>query len=150
MCETNGYYKSLREIEDVVRGFESCTTTPEDFNHRAHLIVAFSYLYLSQLTVAEAAERMRAGLYRFLDHNCIDRQKYNETITLFWLKRVRTILDEAEPGRTAVEILNEVITCCGTPRLVYYYYSEERVSSEEAKGIWVEPDVRPLEFKRKA
>jgi hypothetical protein len=146
MTATTDYYRSNEEIETVVRDFESCTTKPADFNHRAHLTVAFAYLHLSRLNVAEATDRMRAGLYRFVDHNDIDRQKYNETITIFWIKRVHSFLAEADTERLASDIANEMIEACGGTKLVYEYYSKERLSTDEARTMWVEPDVKPLDF----
>lgn len=146
MAATTPYYKSDQEIELLVRGFESCAIEPAAFDHRAHLTVAFSYLYLFKLNVAEARERMRAGLFRFLDHNNVERQKYNETITLFWIKRVRSFLDEMDAERLVADIANEMIDACGDAQMIYEYYSKERLSSDEARSMWVEPDVKALDF----
>ena len=146
MAATTGYYKSDEEIEMVVHGFESCATPPAAFDHRAHLTVAFSYLHLSRLNVTAARERMRASLYRFLDHNNVGRQKYHETITLFWIKRARSFLAEMDAERPVAEIANEMIEACGGAQLIYEYYSRERLSSDEARMMWVEPDVKALDF----
>jgi hypothetical protein len=146
MAATTDYYRSDEEIETVVRGFESCTIEPAAFDHRAHLTVAFAYLHLSRLNVAEATKRMRAGLYRFLDHNNVERQKYNETITLFWIKRVRGFLAEIAAERPVAEIANKMIEACGDAKLIYEYYSKERLSSDEARTMWVEPDVKAIDF----
>ena len=74
MFKPKGHYSHDEEIEAVVRGFESCVTPPSEFSHSAHLTVAFSYLHLDRLTVAETTERMRAGLHRYLDHHGVDRR----------------------------------------------------------------------------
>lgn len=142
----NDYYKSADEIEEIVRGFESCTTKPSEFDHRAHLTVAFAYLHLSQLTVAEARERMLAALYRFLDHNHVDRSKYNETITLFWIKLIRSFLDRTDRARSVAGIANEMIEAYGNSQLIFDYYSKEALFSEEARKMWIEPDVKPLNY----
>ena len=80
------HYQNIDEIEAVVRGFEGCSTGKDDFTHAGHLSVAAWYLHRN--TFEQAATRMRAGLFRFLDHHRIGQEKYNETITLFWLKVV--------------------------------------------------------------
>ncbi|HKQ54103.1 MAG TPA: hypothetical protein VJT74_17130 [Pyrinomonadaceae bacterium] len=138
---------SSNEIEAVVRGFESCTTPPAEFKHASHLIVALCYLHDSRLTIAEAAERLRAALYRYLDHNGVDRLKYNETITIFWLRRVRAFLDGATQTRTTAELAAELLErYSGGAKLVNDYYSQERLFSAEARDGWVEPDLKPLDF----
>ena len=144
MTRPKRLYQSLDEIEAVVRGFESCTLLPSDLDHGAHLTVAL--WYLSRLTDAGAARAMRAGLYRFLDHHGIGREKYNETITLFWVRRIRKFLNDADLNRSLADIANEAITLFGDSRLAFDYYSKERISSEAAKTAWVEPDLKPLDF----
>ena len=146
MAGLKNLYGSEDEIESVVRGFESCTTPPAEFTHASHLIVALCYLRNSRLTVAEAAERLRAALHRYLDHNGVDRRKYNETITLFWLRRVRAFLDTATPSRAAAELAAEMLDNCGGAKIVNDYYSQERLFSDEARTGWVEPDLKPLDF----
>jgi hypothetical protein len=147
MSGSNDYYTSDTEIEAVVRGFESCTMPDADFSHRAHMVVALFYLHLSRLSVPQAAERMRDGLYRFLDHYGNDRQKYNETITVFWIKLVRGFLDRASTSeRPLAGLANELAASYPDSKLIYDYYSKEFLSSNEARTSWVEPDRKPLDF----
>jgi hypothetical protein len=145
VTDSQSCYQSNDEIEAVVRGFESCTTTPSEFTHRAHLTVALSYLYLSHLTVSEATARMRESLFHFLDHHAVDRQKYNETITIFWIKLIRNFLEQTDTTRPLAIIANEMIESLSDPQLIHSYYSRERLSSNEARRRWIEPDVKPLE-----
>jgi hypothetical protein len=149
VTDSENYYKSDDEIEALVHCFEDCSTLPSQFNHRAHLVVALSYLHLSRLTVPEAAERMRAGLYRFLDHYGEDRQVYNETITLFWIKLVQSFLDRTDASRPVADIANEMIEAYGNSQLIYSYYTKERLSSDEAKKEWIEPDLKGMRDEEK-
>lgn len=146
MTESKGYYSSEMEVEALVQGFEDGTLPDSKFDHPAHLTVALSYLYRSHLTVPEATARMRAALYRFLDRYGQDRRKYNETITLFWVKLVRSFLDKTERERQISDLANEMIESFGHSQLIYSYYSKEHLLSEEARTSWVEPDVKPLDF----
>ena len=146
MTNSQGYFKSEMEVKARVQAFEDCSLPDSEFDHPSHLTVALSYLHLSRLSVPEATTRMRAALYRFLDHHGHDRQKYNETITLFWVKLVRSFLDKADTARPLADIANEMIESFGSSQLIYDYYSKERLLSEEARKEWVEPDLKPLDF----
>jgi hypothetical protein len=137
----NKQYNNLDEIEAVVRGLESGTTPAVDFPHRSHLTVAT--WYLANATVAEALEKMRASILNFLDHYGIEG-KYNETITRFWLVLVARCLQDIGPQHSAIECTNRVIEELGDSRLMFEYYSEELLWSEQAKNEWVEPDLKLL------
>ena len=136
-------YQNEEEIEAVIRGFESCTTAAADFTHAKHLTVAV--WYLSRGTATEALTKMRDNLFRFVDHHNVSREKYNETVTLLWLKLTRKFLDEADTSRSFVETTNRLIEALGDSRLVGDYYSKELLNSPEAKHSWIEPDLKPLD-----
>ena len=136
-------YDSDEEIRALVEGFESCSLPPDDFDHRAHLAVAA--WYLCSMTDRQATSRMRSNLLSYIAHHEVDPKKYNETITQFWVKRLRAALNETDASRTSAERVNEAIERAGSSQLVFEYYSRERVFSEEARSGWVEPDIKPLE-----
>lgn len=100
-------YQSENEIENVVRGFETCTTDKEEFKHREHLTVAV--WYVQTLGREAALERMRAGLLRFLGHHQVDPKKYNEPITVYWIDRVAQRLSELGRDVSLVEKCNRII-----------------------------------------
>lgn len=135
-------YQSEAEIEAVVQGFESCTTPDSGFTHRAHLTVAA--WYLSRHPVSESVQQMRASIFRFLDHHCVGHEKYNETLTLFWIKLVRQYLDDLDPKCSLLEATNSLIESLGNSQVVFGYYSRERLESYEARKAWVEPDLKQL------
>ena len=138
-------YQSADEIEEIVRRFERCTLGAAEFRHREHLtVIAW---YLSELPTPEAAAaRMREGLYKFLAQHGHGSQKYHETITLFWAKRVSALLRQAGREQHLAELTNKVIEICGDAGLVHNYYSRELLASDEARKEWVEPDLQPLDF----
>ena len=90
-----GHYQTEKEIEDVVQGFESCTTGVANFKHREHLAVAVWYLRNS--SQEEAFRKMCAGLLRFLDHHGVSREPYNEELTRSWINLIQRTLDELDP-----------------------------------------------------
>lgn len=136
-------FRETREIEELVADFESCAVPPGEFDHGAHLAVAL--WYLSQLPAPLAEARMRAGLHHYTAHHNAGH-KYNETVTLFWLKLVRHFLECADASHTLAEHACELVAAYNNPKLVFDYYSLELINRPEARASWVEPDLRPLDF----
>lgn len=136
------YYQNEAEIEAVVKGFELCTTAKEDFKHCNHLTVAV--WYLSNSSPPEAFDKMRDGLFRFLDHHGVGREKYHETMTIFWLKLVQGVMAEASSQKDLAATTNAVVERLAETRVVFEYYSEELLWSDKAKCSWVDPDVKSI------
>lgn len=133
-------YTNPDEIIANVDAFETCRTGKDTFRHQDHLVVAA--VYLQQPSVADAISRMRTNLLRFLDHHQVDRQKYNETITVFWFELVAGLLNKLPPDSTLVEKCNAVVESLDNSGLVFEYYSRERLFSDEAREYFIEPDLK--------
>ena len=101
-------YESEDEIENMVRAFEACETGADDFHHPQHLAVAVWYLHTMGRDAA--LDRMRAGLLRFLDHHGVDKGKYSETITVFYVDKIVETLDQIGRDTSLVEKCNAVLT----------------------------------------
>jgi hypothetical protein len=101
-------YDSQEKIERLVRDFESCAIQAADFHHREHLIV--TVWYLQTLSRAEVVERMRSGLLRFLDHHGVDRKKYSEEVTVFWVDAVATTLEGISADASLVDKCNRIVS----------------------------------------
>ena len=143
--EEGAAYRSEEEVEEVVRRFEDCTLSPDEFNHRPHLTVALTYLL--KFPEEEALARMRRSILRFIARHEIPPGVYHETLTLFWVRRVRSFVErERAGGRTLVGLANALAEECGDSRLVYQYFSKELIDSDGARAGWVEPDLKPLDF----
>jgi len=148
------HYESVQQIEAIVQGFEQCTTPKDDFSHASHLTVAL--WYLGHNSFDGAAAKMRNGLFRFIKHHDIPSEKYNETITMFWLDVVARFVagdiaaidDKRErlalPANQLVPVANELIQALRDPRLLFDYYSEGLINSPDAKVEWLPPDRKQL------
>ena len=133
-------YRTAEEIEDVVRRFETCSYTPEEFVHARHLTVA-AWCFASMESEA-AREWMRAGLRRFIAHH--GKNGYHVTITEFWLERVGNLVAELrEKKEGLVPLVNSVVERCSDKNLIYESYSRERIASAEAKAARIGPDIKP-------
>ena len=133
-------YTNHAEIEQVVRDFENCTTGKDAFHHEQHLLVA-TY-YLQSLSVEEATERMRNALFNFLDHHRVDTQKYNETLTVFWIAMVALELKKLPANTTLVEKSNSVVTALSNGKLALDFYSDGLLWSDDARKVFVVPDLK--------
>jgi hypothetical protein len=137
-------YRTLSEIEELVRGFETCTLPHSRWTHRAHLTVAL--WYLAQGSEKEATERMRDGILRLNQAHGVPTTKergYHETITLFWLWLIGRDAAKAA-GSSIVELANTIAHRYSNSRLPFEYYSRDLLMSWEARTRWVEPDLKPL------
>jgi hypothetical protein len=140
----NEPYQTDEEVETVVRRFESCELPPADFNHREHLLVALCYLL--RMGEAEALERVRTRINLYVGAHGIDPSLYHETVTVFWLNRVRAYIGRADARLGLAAMTNALTAECGRSRLIFDYYSKELIDSDAARRGWVEPDLRPLDF----
>jgi hypothetical protein len=101
------FYETEPQIEQIVRGFETCATAAADFHHREHLVVAV--WYLQTLSPRETVDRMRTALLRFLDHHGVDRKKYSEDVTVFWVDAIASQLEVISKDASLVDKCNEVV-----------------------------------------
>jgi hypothetical protein len=126
--------------EAFARAFEEGAVTPAQFDHVAHVRVAWIYLQESA-SPDDALSRMRDAIRRFAASAGVP-QKYHETITVLWMR----LLAEARHAGASGE-LAEVLRAhpaLADKDLPLTYYSRERLFSEEARAEWVEPDLRVL------
>ncbi|MFL6282899.1 MAG: hypothetical protein ACJ74Q_06990 [Pyrinomonadaceae bacterium] len=139
-------FRTTGEILALVRRFDDCTLPREDWTHAAHLTVALWHLL--EYDWAEAVARVRAGIQRYNAAHGIRTTPtggYHETLTLFWLRRVRAFLEEGRnEGRSLVSLANDLADSADGS-LPLKYYTRERLFSTEARAAWVEPDLKRLD-----
>lgn len=126
---------------DFLRSFDGCQVSPQQFDHRAHLRLA--YILLAEHDFAHAADRFRDALHAFLRANGIDAAKYHETMTQAWLLAVQLFMKRAGLTVSAEEFLSHS-TVLLDPRVMFTHYSRELIGSELARRQFVEPDLDPI------
>jgi len=127
-----------------VRRFEACEIPLEEWNHKAHLRVAWTYL--RRFGLEGAIERMRLGVPRFNASKGIPDgldQGYHDTLTVAWLRIVHAMMEAHGPEADATAFL-ERHTQLHSKALLRLYYTRDRILTWEAKGRFVEPDLAPL------
>jgi hypothetical protein len=126
------FYESEPQIEEIVRGFETCGTAKTDFHHREHLTVAV--WYLQTLSKEETVSRMRAGLLRFLDHHGVDRKKYSEEVTVFWVDAIASHLEAIGAQASLLEKCNQVIDALASGQLTQDVSSTARTPAARVEA----------------
>lgn len=136
---------------------KGCNTSPDDrqfrsavetgafpvdqFDHRAHLRLAYIYLAETEC-VASTVELVKTALTGLLAQAGIPpSEKYHATLTEAWLNLVAarmhsdktTYQDVADFLRRHAELLDT--------KLLLTYYSESRLYSEVARNTFQEPDL---------
>jgi len=128
------------EVRLLVAAFESGQLPAAEFKHTAHIAVGLAYL--AEAPLAEATERMRQSLGRFLRHH--NETGYHETLTVFWMRLLAHLAAVRHSELPLWEQINAVIASHGAKWPVEAHYSRDVVSSETARQAWVEPDLIPL------
>lgn len=137
-------------LEKLVRSFEQQALPPDMWNHEAHLKTALWYVYHEG--EAAALAKLRVGLITFL--NGVGKQStltggYHETLTVFWVKRLRQFVEE-HPGLPFADLLEKLLASeLASPDYVKQYYQEGVLQSVRARAAWVLPDVKPIGLKER-
>jgi hypothetical protein len=110
------------------------------FSHREHLHMAWSYL--RRYGLARGAD----GVIAFIKHVAAEHggsEKYNETVTRFWIRAVALALASGA-GTSEFDEFPAHNPHLVDKNLPYRHWSKERLGAADAKEQWVEPDLLPL------
>jgi hypothetical protein len=134
-------HQASAEDEAFMRAFEACEIAPAQFDHAAH--VRLAYIYLCGSTVDGAVARMKQALLAFLSHLGVGESKYHETITRAWVMAVGHFMAEAPPCESAAAFID------ANPRLLdskimLTHYSAELLFSPEARRGFIGPDIQSI------
>ncbi len=129
--------------EALWAAFSASALTHTEWTHEAHVRTASSFL--RRFALDEAHLRLRVGIIRLNErHGLIESSArgYSETLTRAWL-----VLVAAARQRSGAEGSLELLARC--PELLdrglaLRHYSKERLSSVQARAIFIEPDLAPL------
>lgn len=82
--------------EAFLGGFEDASLPAEEFGHVGHL--RLGYLLLQRHSFSEALNRARSGLVNFATAKTGGSDKYNETVTAFYLFLIRCRMEAMSEG----------------------------------------------------
>lgn len=112
-----------------------------DFNHRAHLRLA--YVYLCEANTDGATDKMRHTLNQFLIHNNVDPAKFHQTLTHAWILAVNHFMNRASSATSADDLIDRYPQMLDT-QIMLTHYSKERLFSEEARRVFLQPDIERI------
>jgi len=124
-----------------VQAFEACSVPADQFNHRAHLRLA--YVYLCAEDVDSAAQRMKSSLVAYLSHLQADPAKFHHTMTQAWVMAVRHFMDKSQ-GFDDFDAFLAASPVLMDTKVMLTHYSAEALFSDEARASYIEPDKQPI------
>lgn len=120
--------------------FEAGRISPSEFDHLAHLRLAYVYLVEGEVDCAEG--RMRKALLAFLAANNIPAGKFHETLTRAWLLAVRHFMNRSESCSFAEFAANSQRLL--DSKVMLTHYSAETLFSTAARAAFVRPDLQAI------
>ena len=121
---------------------EACDFPVSEFDHRAHLRLA--YIYLVELSTKDAVSRMRDTLINLLRHAGIEpTTKYHETLTEAWIRAVDYFMSINQQSDSSHEFIEQHPEMLDSD-IMLTHYSAEVLFSEEARGRFVSPNLEPI------
>ena len=121
---------------------EACTFPVPDFDHRAHLRLA--YVYLVENETDEAVRLMRIALLGLLNKAGIDPSaKFHETLTRAWVLAVQHFMGCTAESGPADDFIDKNPAMLDS-KIMLSHYSAEVLFSDKARHAFVEPDLEPI------
>ena len=127
--------------ENFQCAFEAMQVAPANFDHAAH--VRLAYVYLCRHPVDEAAAAMKRAILGYLNHLGVGETKYHETMTRAWVMAVDFFMKKngvcpssADFMRRSPELLDS--------KIMLTHYSAQTLFSAEARRQFVTPDIQSI------
>jgi len=113
-----------------------------NFDHRAHLRLA--YIYLVENETDAAIGKMRQAILGLLHKAGIDpASKFHETITKAWVLAVRYFMSHTGESDSADSFIHSNPKMLDT-KIMLTHYSAEVLFSDKARHEFIEPDIEPI------
>jgi hypothetical protein len=134
-------FQTAEDVIDLVKAFEGRRILKPDWDHQVFLTVGLYYCL--RFSFGEAAQKMRAGLYRLYEaHGIINSAQngYHETLTMFWLINIKQFVETTKSYNLA-ELANQLANIYCDEKLPFRYYSRDLLSSTAARKHHIPPDL---------
>ena len=133
--------------ESLTERFKRQEIYPNEFNHLAHLKVAWDYIH--EYSMVEAREKFHQDIIK-LTKVLGAEEKYHRTLTDFFLDYLYQVKWYLNHNGTSSESWALVEQECSlliknAKKLISYYYSDELINSDLARTQYVDADIMPLD-----
>ena len=131
--------------EDTVflKSIERASFSAKDFDHRAHLRLAYIYLVRYQ-DISQANKAVEKALIGLLRAAGVDPDaKYHQTLTTAWLMAVWHFMNNAGNTESADEFIDKNSKLLNS-KIMLSHYTEKRLFSDESRRTFVAPDLEPI------
>jgi len=131
-----------REDQEFKSQVEACEFPVPEFDHRAHLRLA--YVYLVEGSAEQAVQLMREALTGLLKHAGVDpSKKYHETLTEAWILAVHHFMSNTDSCESTDDFIEKNNVMLDS-KIMMMHYSAEVLFSEQARQSFVEPNISPI------
>ncbi len=132
-----------KEDEDFIELVEDCSFPVDDFDHKAHLRLAYIYI-IKEGNVRSVVNRVRNTLNALLIHAGIEPSaKYHETLTEAWVLAVMHFMEQTTYTKSSEDFISQN-PCILDSKIMLTHYSTDLLFSDTAKTDFVEPDLEPI------
>jgi hypothetical protein len=137
---------SALALDDLVAQFLACRLPRAEWTHLAHLRVGAWHVHHEGPDAA--IDSLRARIRALNEHHGTPNSAasgYHETITVAYVRLIEEFLGgfaADTPLAARVDLL--VASRLADKDLLLTFWSRERLSSEQARRVWVPPDRAPL------
>jgi hypothetical protein len=134
------YIPRLTEADVQLRDqFESQTLANAAFRHREH--VRLTWIYLTTDPADAVADRLCTSLLSLATSHGVP-ERFHHTLTVAWVR----IIEAARREHPNLRFDALVEACPGLldKDAPLAFYTRDHLYSDEARKLWVEPDLKPL------
>lgn len=136
-------YQVTNEDQKFLNDVESSQFPVSNFDHRAHLRLAYVYLAETR-DVEKSLKLVRKVLLGLLKHAGIEPStKYHETLTKAWLLAVHHFMHTQNHTHSADEFIDQNFKLLNS-KIMLTHYSEDVLFSKEAKKKFMNPNLEPI------
>jgi hypothetical protein len=147
MDTTTTIAASPSEIEELVTGFQNHSLPAERWTHQAHLIVGTYFAY--HFPLEQAIYYLRSGIITYnvaTGGKNTHERGYHETITQLWAKLLKAFVQKRCAGLSLAESCTVFLNSpYAAQEIMFSFYSKDLLFSTQARALWVEPDLAPID-----